>query len=216
MTGRGIVVEVTTSSSTEPLLPSRASYARNLSRANDKLRSFRFCLRWMCIDQSEARHIVVSCSLFLLLGIFVSTASHFIISCTPTCRTHNVVVRLSLTSASGLSYLYLSAFVCRYGLRRFLFLDKLVEESEQVQEGYMDQINHSFRLLSVFVMPCFTREVAYKVWWYSLRSEWVSFAVTSSAMVGDMVACTLELMSDIQKPLARRQGGRGYVHTMPC
>ncbi|RZS02892.1 hypothetical protein BHM03_00033000 [Ensete ventricosum] len=47
----GIVVEVTTNNSTELLLPSKASYARNLSCVDLELRSFRSCLRWMCVDQ---------------------------------------------------------------------------------------------------------------------------------------------------------------------
>ncbi|THU71592.1 hypothetical protein C4D60_Mb04t03080 [Musa balbisiana] len=89
-------MEATTNSSTEPLLPSRASYARSLSLVDDKLRS------------SDPTSSVV-----------VSTASHFVLSCTPTRRAYNMVVQLSVTSASGLS------FVCRYGLRRFLFLNKI-------------------------------------------------------------------------------------------
>ncbi|THU57430.1 hypothetical protein C4D60_Mb03t03450 [Musa balbisiana] len=62
------------------------------------------------------------------MGIFVLTASHFVLSCTPTHRTYNMVVKLFFTSAS---YLYLFAFVHHYDLHRLLFLDKLVEESEQ-------------------------------------------------------------------------------------
>ncbi|RWW05948.1 hypothetical protein GW17_00030755 [Ensete ventricosum] len=52
MAGGYIIVEATTSNNTESLLPSTRSYACNLSRADDKLRSFRSCLRWMWIDQS--------------------------------------------------------------------------------------------------------------------------------------------------------------------
>ncbi|RWV98270.1 hypothetical protein GW17_00038894 [Ensete ventricosum] len=91
MAGGCIVVEATTSNNTEPLLPSRASYARNLSRVSDKLRSSRSYLGWMCVDQSDARHAMVSWSLFLL-GIFVPTCSHFILSYAPTHRAYNVVL----------------------------------------------------------------------------------------------------------------------------
>ncbi|RWW43365.1 hypothetical protein BHE74_00050990 [Ensete ventricosum] len=52
-------MKVTIKSSTEPLLPSSASYACNQSLVGDKLRSFRSCLRWMCINQSDARHAMV-------------------------------------------------------------------------------------------------------------------------------------------------------------
>ncbi|URE10424.1 hypothetical protein MUK42_06088 [Musa troglodytarum] len=54
-----VVVEVTTTTSTEPLLPNRVSYARNLSHVDDKLRSFWSCLRWMCIDQFNTRHTMI-------------------------------------------------------------------------------------------------------------------------------------------------------------
>ncbi|RZR74057.1 hypothetical protein BHM03_00031506 [Ensete ventricosum] len=60
MTEGCIVVEATTNISTEPLLLSKVSYARSLSRATNKLRSFWSCLRYMCIDQFDARHAIVS------------------------------------------------------------------------------------------------------------------------------------------------------------
>ncbi|RWV88168.1 hypothetical protein GW17_00049767 [Ensete ventricosum] len=50
MTEGCIVVEVTISSNIEPLLPSRVSYTRSLSRAGDKLKSFRSYFRWICVD----------------------------------------------------------------------------------------------------------------------------------------------------------------------
>ncbi|RWW61300.1 hypothetical protein BHE74_00031644, partial [Ensete ventricosum] len=84
-------VEAITSNSIESLLPSRASYARNFSRASDKLRSFRYCLRWMCVDQFDARHTIVSWSLFLL-GVFVPIASHFVLSYASTHPAYDVVV----------------------------------------------------------------------------------------------------------------------------
>ena len=97
-------------------------------------------------------------TIFLLLSIFVSAISHFVLYCAPTCRAYDMVVQLSLTSTFDLSYIYLSVFV-----RHFLFLDKLVEESERVREGYMDQLNRFFHLLFFFMMSCFVGEVAYKV-----------------------------------------------------
>ncbi|RZS23071.1 hypothetical protein BHM03_00055928 [Ensete ventricosum] len=80
-----------------------ASYAHDLTRASDKLRSFRSCLRWICVDQSNVRHAMISWSLFIL-GIFVPTISHFVLSYAPTHCDYDVVVQLSLTSAFGLSY----------------------------------------------------------------------------------------------------------------
>ncbi|RRT50041.1 hypothetical protein B296_00048408 [Ensete ventricosum] len=59
MTRGDIVVEATSSNNTEPLLPSRVSYARSLSRVDDELESFPSCIRWMCVDESDVRYTVV-------------------------------------------------------------------------------------------------------------------------------------------------------------
>uniref|UniRef100_A0A804L515 Uncharacterized protein n=1 Tax=Musa acuminata subsp. malaccensis TaxID=214687 RepID=A0A804L515_MUSAM len=76
MTG-GIVVEATTSSNTESLLPSKTSYAHSLSRADDELRSFQPLVSW---------------SLFFLLGIFISIVSLFVLSYATTSRAYDMVV----------------------------------------------------------------------------------------------------------------------------
>ncbi|RWW14573.1 hypothetical protein GW17_00021644 [Ensete ventricosum] len=53
-------MEKTTSSSTEPLLANRVSYARSLSHVDDELRSFRSDLKWMYVDRSDTRHAMIS------------------------------------------------------------------------------------------------------------------------------------------------------------
>ncbi|RWW07139.1 hypothetical protein BHE74_00011989 [Ensete ventricosum] len=53
-------MEVTTISTIEWLLSSRTSYAREPPSASDNLRIFQSYFRWMCIDQSNIRHIMVS------------------------------------------------------------------------------------------------------------------------------------------------------------
>ncbi|RRT52636.1 hypothetical protein B296_00041155 [Ensete ventricosum] len=118
-----IIVEATTNSSTKPLLLSRALYTRILSHVVDKFRSVWSYLRWMYIDQSDAKHIMVHWSLFLL-GIFILIASDFVLSYALINRTYDVV-DFSLTNASDLSYLCLSVFIHRYDLHHFLFHDKI-------------------------------------------------------------------------------------------
>ncbi|RWW43215.1 hypothetical protein BHE74_00051145 [Ensete ventricosum] len=55
-------------------------------------RSFRSCLRWMRVDQSDTKHAMIYWSLFLLLGVFVPIAFHFVLSCTATHCAYDVVV----------------------------------------------------------------------------------------------------------------------------
>ncbi|XP_043691073.1 uncharacterized protein LOC122641834 [Telopea speciosissima] len=170
-------------------------FNRCISNAGDELCSFRSCLRWMCLDQSSIWRSCLSWSLFLLLAIIVPLLSHFVLAC-PTCdarhhRPYDGVVQLSLTVVATLSFFCLSRFVRTYGLRRFLFLDKLCEESEKVGLGYTEQFNRSWKLLLVFILPCFAVESAYKIWWFS--SAAIPFL--GSEIVSDAVACTLELCS---------------------
>lgn len=129
-------------------IKNRGKYSRSLSHVNDELYSFRCYLRWMCVDQSNAFTATLSWSVFIVFALAVPAASHFFIAC-PDCdarhsRPYDAVVQLSLSSVASLSFLCLSSFVRKYGLRRFLFLDKLCDESETVRMNYMAQLNVSF------------------------------------------------------------------------
>nr|KYP52171.1 hypothetical protein KK1_025908 [Cajanus cajan] len=151
----------------------------------------------MCVDQSNPFTAVVSWSVFLLLAVAVPAASHFLLAC-PSCdgrhsRPYNAVVQLSLTAVSTLSFLCLAAFVRQYGLRRFLFFDKLCDESETVRTNYMAHLNRSLKIISVFVGPCFVAEGAYKIWWYASGASQIPFL--GNVYVSDSVACILELWS---------------------
>ncbi|XP_058782242.1 uncharacterized protein LOC131656568 [Vicia villosa] len=178
-------------------IKNKGKYSRSLSHVNDELYSFRCYLRWMCVDQSNAFTATLSWFVFFIFTLAVPAASHFFIAC-PDCdsrhsRPYDAVVQLSLSSVASLSFLCLSSFVRKYGLRRFLFLDKLCDESETVRMNYMAQLNRSLKLLSVFAGPCFIAMSAYKIWWYSSGGSHISFL--GNVYVSDTVACILELCS---------------------
>ncbi|KAF6159169.1 hypothetical protein GIB67_032786 [Kingdonia uniflora] len=180
-----------------PLLSKSKAFARSVSLATDELKSFRSCLRWMCVDQSNPWRASLSWSLFFLLAIAVPILSHFFLAC-PDCdgrlnRPYDGVVQLSLSGVATLSFLCLSRFVKKYGLRRFLFLDKLCGESEKVRQGYTEQLNRSLTLLSFFVLPCFVAEGSYKIWWYASGASRIPFL--GNIYASDATACILELSS---------------------
>ncbi|ONK70271.1 uncharacterized protein A4U43_C05F32010 [Asparagus officinalis] len=178
----------------KPLLPSKSvAFARCVSRPDDELKWFRSCLRWMCVDQSTTCHTLVSCSLFFLLAIVVPVMSHFFLVLPEYYRPYDTVVQLSLTAASLLSFFCLSASFRKYGLRKFLFLDKICGDSERVRVGYSVELNRSFRILSFFVLPCFVAECGYKVWCYCAGARRISFL--GNAIASDILACILELAS---------------------
>ncbi|KMT12803.1 hypothetical protein BVRB_4g088970 isoform A [Beta vulgaris subsp. vulgaris] len=139
----------------------------------------------------------------MIFAIIVPTISHFYLAC-PSCdpklhRIYDGVVQLSLSSIATLSFCCLSMFVRKYGLRRFLFLDKLVSESTSVRCHYTAELNRSLNILSVFVVPCFVAECTYKVWWYASGASHIPFL--GNAILSDIVACSLELTSWIYRTL---------------
>ncbi|KAH7674543.1 hypothetical protein IHE45_08G081300 [Dioscorea alata] len=185
----------------DPLLHKKGAYTRCLSHAGDELHSFRSCLRWMCVDQSDPFRAAISWSIFIIFGVIVPIASHALLATSNTSRrAYDAVVQFSLSSISAISYLCLSAFVRRYGLRRFLFLDKLVGESDLVLRGYMAELNRSFRILSLFVLPCFFIESAYRIWWYaSGHGPGQSIPFLGDRIATDVFCCLMELGSWIYR-----------------
>lgn len=100
------------------------------------------------MDQSNLWTAMMSWSMFLLFAVVVPATSHFLLAC-PSCdarhsRPYDAVVQLSLSSVAALSFLCLTKFVKKYGLRRFLFFDKLCDESETVRANYTGQLNVRF------------------------------------------------------------------------
>jgi len=143
----------------ESLLPktttnnNRHKFNRSISHVNDELHTFRSYLQWMCVDQSNAIHATLSWFVFFVFALAVPALSHFFLACEDCdarhSRPYDSVVQISLSSVAVLSFLCLSSFVKKYGLRRFLFLDKLCDESETVRMNYMAQLNVSFLHLSL-------------------------------------------------------------------
>ncbi|XP_071695899.1 uncharacterized protein [Rutidosis leptorrhynchoides] len=179
------------------LISKRKDISRLKSSAYDELHSFRSWLRWMCVDQSTTYTFCLSWLVFIVFAIVIPILSHFYLACSGCDNRHErpyyTLVQLSLTSIATLSFIYLSQFVRFYGLRRFLFFDKLCNESETVRRGYTDQLDSSLKILFIFVAPCFIAEAAYKIWWYSSGATAIPFL--GNVIISNVVACTLELGS---------------------
>ncbi|CAA2997146.1 hypothetical protein CDL12_21369 [Olea europaea subsp. europaea] len=185
--------------SRESLLNSDKNFAllRCVSHAYDELHSFRRWLKWLCVDQSNAKTACLSWFVFLVFAILIPALSHFVLACSDCdnrhSRPYDAVMQLSLSGVAALSFICLSFFIRKFGLRRFLFFDKLYNESETVRKGYTEQLNRSLTILFIFVLPCFAAESAYKIWWYSSGGTRIPFL--GNAIVSNTVACILELCS---------------------
>eukprot|EP01018_Ginkgo_biloba_P003396 Gb_02343 [translate_table: standard] len=165
--------------SKRPLVSSRKDYSRLKSHPKDELQQFRTSLLWLGLDQSSTGNVIFSWVVFILLAIGVPLLASLAVSC-DTCdsnhqRPYNKVVQISESVVATISFMSLSRFVRKYGLRRFLFLDQLCDESNRVSHGYTTELNSAFRLLAWFVLPCFVVEVSDKIWWYTYATANVPF-----------------------------------------
>ncbi|XP_034605183.1 uncharacterized protein [Setaria viridis] len=166
-----------------PLLRRRGSYMRSMSHARDELRSFRSCLRWLCVDHSDDSSPAVSWLVFAALAVAVPVAARVALPWRP----YGTQVQASLTLSATLAYATLYSLVRRRGLRRLLYLDRLRHDSQDVRAGYIVELAGSFRLLACFVLPCSLADAAYKVFWYCTNRP---FPLWWSA-----AACALEVAS---------------------
>ncbi|KAK4804712.1 hypothetical protein SAY86_004529 [Trapa natans] len=173
------------------------TFVRCLSNAQDELKSFRSCLQWMCLAQSSAWATCMAWSIFVFFGLLVPIASHILMANSSCDSLHDLsfhgVVHMSLSSFATLSFVSLSRFVRKYGLRRFLFLDKLCDDSVTVKKVYTEQLNRSQKFLSFFVLPFLAAKSAYKIWWYASCSPRIPFL--GIVYLGNIVACTMEIIS---------------------
>lgn len=108
------------------------------------LKSLGSLLRWFCVDQSSLWRAGLSWSVFFLFAFGVPVASHFLLSC-PACdadhsRPYHVPVQISLSLYATTSFLCLSRWARKHGLRKFLFIDKLCDASEKVRHGYEEEL----------------------------------------------------------------------------
>uniref|UniRef100_A0A7N0TTZ0 Gustatory receptor n=1 Tax=Kalanchoe fedtschenkoi TaxID=63787 RepID=A0A7N0TTZ0_KALFE len=178
------------------LIKTRASDTRT-GFEDTELRYFRSCLKWVCIDQSNRWRAALSWAVFLLLAVVVPILSHVLYTCGD-CdekhqRSYDAVVQVSLSVFATLSFLCLSSWFRRYGLGRFLFLDKLSDVSDNVRSGYVVQFKRSIKILCSFVVPIFTADAAYKIWWFITGSSEITYY--GNMYASDIIACTLMLSS---------------------
>ncbi|KAL7130345.1 hypothetical protein ABFS83_13G127700 [Erythranthe nasuta] len=185
---------------TEILLPKKKSISAGDSfhELNSfELKSYGSGLKWVFLDYSTFWRAGLSWSVFFLLNVGVPIVSHFVFSCSDCDPSHqrpyDAVVQVSLSMFATISFVSISNFARKYGLRRFLFLDKLSDDHEKVRLGYTDQLHKSMRLLSAFVLPCFFADSVYKIWWFTSGGNQIPYLY--NIYLSNTIVCLLLLCS---------------------
>ncbi|KAH6764543.1 extracellular ligand-gated ion channel protein [Perilla frutescens var. frutescens] len=108
-------------------------------------------------------------------------------------RPYDAIVQLSLSSFAAVSFFCLSSFARKYGFQKFLFLDRLRHESEEIRHGYAHQFNRSMKLVWAFVLPCFLADSVYKIWWFTTVGTQIPYLY--NIYLSKAVVCTLLICS---------------------
>ncbi|KAI3742965.1 hypothetical protein L1987_60664 [Smallanthus sonchifolius] len=148
---------------------------------------------WIFIGQSNPWKAALSWLIFFIFTIGVPILSHIVYQCNECDNSHqrpfDLIVQLSLSACSAISFVNLSSFARKYGLRRFLFLDKLPDVSVKVRDGYSDQLQRSMKLLCAFIIP---------------SSQFASLLVTTKtgslvniSTAGELALCSVTLVSGL-------------------
>ncbi|KAL1201722.1 hypothetical protein V5N11_006263 [Cardamine amara subsp. amara] len=148
-------------------------------------------------DQSNRGTALLSWSVFFLLVVIAPIISHFWLVCSD-CdfhhrRPYDAVVQLSLSIFAGISFVSLSLWSRKFGMRRFLFLDKLWDFSDKVRIEYEAEIQRSRKRLMIFVLPSLTLEAIYRIWWYISGFNEIPYII--NPVLSHVLACTLQLSS---------------------
>jgi len=138
-----------------------------------ELKNFRSYMRWVYVDHSNVWKAGFSWSVFFTLAFVVPILSHFLLDC-PTCdqdhsRPYHIPVQISLSVFAALSFISISSWDRKYGFSKFLFLDKLGDESLKIQRGYSEQMQVCV-LFPLFSFSRFIWYAFYKQLWSMSRS----------------------------------------------
>ncbi|KAK4259074.1 hypothetical protein QN277_005448 [Acacia crassicarpa] len=156
---------------TRVFLPKTKQTSDFFAHEGPELRKFRSYLRWVYVDQSNFCRTALSWTVFFVVAFVIPLLSHFLLLCSDCdsdhTRPYHIPVQISLSVLATLSFLCLSKWDRKYGMRKFLFLDKILTESDKTQRGYAQQLQRTMKLIMLWGLPCFLAECAYKIWWFA-------------------------------------------------
>ncbi|KAL3339334.1 hypothetical protein AABB24_028117 [Solanum stoloniferum] len=181
----------------------------DLDKTLQKLELF---LTLLGFNQSSVLSFVLSWIFFLLLGILVPMVMLEVSNCqNPQIKSFDFDILVSQVLLAAASLLCLSHNLRKYGIRKFLFVDRYSGHIERFSNQYHKKISDSVRLLLLWVLPCFLLKTAREIirilyvqhesWWQSAAislafvSSWTYItAIFLSACVLFHLVCSLQII----------------------
>ncbi|KAL8140853.1 hypothetical protein V2J09_006874 [Rumex salicifolius] len=149
----------------DPPPPEPKDDEQELEKSLRRLESF---LRWFGFCQYSASSISLSWLSFLLIGVVIPVLVIEFYYCYSDCekylvKTFELEILFCSTLVAAVSLLCVSHNLRKYGVRKFLFVDKCHGHSAQYRDQYVKKINGFFRLLVIWLLPCFMLKVVKEI-----------------------------------------------------
>ncbi|KAI5385217.1 hypothetical protein KIW84_071991 [Lathyrus oleraceus] len=157
-----------------PLLTSNSNH-ENEDEANNKtdtevdktLARLELFLNILGFNPRSVLYSVICWTVFFALGVAVPLTALWMCDCSE-CEKYELrgcemVIVAFQASLAAVSLLCLSHCMRKYGLRRFLFVDRYTGDVACFHRDYVNQISGSLRLFILWVFPCFLLKTAREI-----------------------------------------------------
>ncbi|XP_028790512.1 uncharacterized protein LOC114746461 [Neltuma alba] len=173
-------------------------------RLDQTLRRLETFLTVLGFNQSSVLGFALSWSAFMAVGVVVPLLALHFSDCS-NCEKYQIrnfemdVVALQACLAA-VSLVCLSHNLRKYGLRRFLFVDRHSGQIASFRKDYVKQILESMRLLVLWLLPCFLLKMAREIIrliYVRRESWWLSVAILLALTISWTYVSTISLSASI-------------------
>ncbi|EXB94980.1 hypothetical protein L484_006745 [Morus notabilis] len=180
---------------------SRREENDDLSQTLERLDKF---LTFLGFNQSCLLSLVLSWAAFLLIGVLLPVLVLEFSGCPGTEKYQIKEFELDIVASqaclAAVSLLCVSHNLRKYGIRRFLFVDRHTGYMLRLKDDYINQISGSFRLLVLWALPCFllktVREIV-RMLYVEQKSGWHSVAILMALVISWAYVSTISLTASI-------------------
>ncbi|KAK4283482.1 hypothetical protein QN277_000428 [Acacia crassicarpa] len=153
-------------------------------------------------EQSSWLSFALSWTSFIVVGVVVPLVALLAGECSA-CEDYQrkdfeIEIIAFQACLAAVSLFCLSQNLRKYGLRRFLFVDRYSGKLVSLHERYVKQVLESFRLLALWGSTCFFLKTIREIIHLSLgnhESWWISFAVSVASIISWTYMSTISLLA---------------------
>lgn len=160
------------------------------TQLNDALKRLETFLRFFGFCQYSPISFILSWLAFIVVGIVLPVLLIELLSCSNCAkyeiRTFELEILVCQSIAAAVSLLCVSHNLRKYGVRKFLFVDRCHGHMTQFRVQYIRKIDSFFRLMAIWILPCLfiktAREIIHIVFVYR-HSWWQSVVILIISLV---------------------------------